>query len=397
MITLLFVFLSGGCSSKETNDTTTMAAPTTEDPASDSQAVNPAEDEKTTDNKSPSENDMPADNAAPAEDDMQPADSTATAEDITAAGDTEPAGGEMPAEEPTPDDTTQTSASPVVSKDPVTVSYTPKIIHPGETYTGNPVLDAVEYTVNDPNNARGLSTEKNSFSFGAAKDGKPHSITVQNQKKFDSYQTGALAWDNKTAEKILYLTFDCGYEYHNLTSDILDTLKEKNIQAAFFCTLPYLESEPETVTRMIEEGHIVGNHSTNHPADSSSLSRERLALELLGVHNYLRVNYGYESRYFRFPGGVYSENALELVNSVGYRSVFWSIAHADWDPDNQPGTDTSYQTLTSRLHPGAVILLHAMSSDNAAILGDLIDYAHEQGYEFHSLDQYDDSSLQEQP
>ena len=254
--------------------------------------------------------------------------------------------------------------------------------------SGSAKLSNIEYTVVDPNNTRGLSTTKISFSFGAAKNGSPHSITVDNQKQFDSYDSNALAWDNKTGGKILYLTFDCGYEYENLTSEMLDTLKEKNVKAAFFCTMSYLKTAPNVVTRMINEGHIVGNHTTNHPSNSAALTRTELAEELLGVHNYLRVKFGYNSEYFRFPAGVYSENALDLVDSVGYKSVFWSIAHTDWDPENQPGVDKSFQTVTERLHPGAVILLHTTSPDNAEILGDFIDYAREQGYEFRTLDQY---------
>lgn len=249
--------------------------------------------------------------------------------------------------------------------------------------------DPVSFTITDPENTRKLSAKRCGFSFGVAKNGKPHSTTVNNQEKFDSLGTGALAWDNKTDEKVLYLTFDCGYEYNNLTADILDTLKEKDVKAAFFCTLHYLKSSSDNVQRMVDEGHIVGNHTAHHPSDCSALSRKDLADEILEVHNYMRATYAYDCKYFRFPGGVYSENALDLVQSVGYRSVFWSIAHADWDPDNQPGESTSYQTLTSRLHPGAVILLHATSPDNAAILGDFIDYARSQGYKFCSLDEYD--------
>lgn len=273
------------------------------------------------------------------------------------------------------------------SKD-IVVSYEPKVVNNGKTHTGLPSLSPVQFTVKDPSNSRGLKDEGISFSFGVAKNGKPHSITVNNQKQFDSYQTNALAWDNKTQEKVLYLTFDCGYEYENLTSQILDTLKEKHVSAAFFCTQSYLESSSETVSRMINEGHIVGNHSMTHPSNCAALSREQLAKEVLGVHNYLRVNFGYNSKYFRFPTGTYSQNALDLVNSVGYRSVFWSIAHSDWDPENQPGVDVSFETITSRLHPGAVILLHSTSPDNVKILGDLIDYAIGQGYEFKTLDQY---------
>ncbi len=271
----------------------------------------------------------------------------------------------------------------------VTVKSPAQVMNNGNTYTGKPPMADVTYTVVDPLNKLGISTEKFSHAYGVAKNGQPHQITVDNQTRLDKYGYSALAWDNKTEEKVLYLTFDCGYEYKNFTSLILDTLKEKKAPATFFCTLPFLKEVPDTVARMINEGHNVGNHSVNHPSDSSALSREKLAAELLGVHNHLRVNFGYESRYFRFPTGTYSPNALELVQSIGYRSVFWSIAHADWDPEDQPGVDKSFATVTSRLHPGAVILLHSCSPDNVAMLGDFIDYARAQGYEFRSLDAYE--------
>ena len=299
-----------------------------------------------------------------------------------------------------PDSTTAPVTTPTPTK-PVTESTHPykdetivvknpaTPVSDGKTYTGLPPQADVTYTVIDPLNKLGLPTDKFSHSFGVAKDGKPHNITVNNQKRFDDYKLNAMTWDNKTEGKILYLTFDCGYEYQNLTADILDTLKEKKVSAAFFCTLDYLKKSPTITARMIAEGHIVGNHSATHPSDCSTLSRERMAWEVLGVHNYLLKNFGYESRYFRFPAGVYSESMLEVVQSVGYRSSFWSIAYADWDPANQPSIKTSFDTLTSRLHPGAVILLHSVSTNNAAILGDFIDYARSQGYEFRSLDDYE--------
>lgn len=244
------------------------------------------------------------------------------------------------------------------------------------------------YTVKDPQNKRGLSTKRNGFGFGVAQNEKPHSVTVDNQTRFDRYDTNTLAWDNKTEEKVLYLTIDCGYNYQNLASKMLDTLKQKKVPAAFFCTMDYLRDAPDEVERMLDEGHIVGNHTATHPSDCSKLSRKELADELLEVHNYLRTEYGYNSQYFRFPSGVYSECALDLVDSVGYRSVFWSIAYADWDPKNQQGVEVAYETVTSRLHPGAVILLHSTSPDNVKILGRVIDYARKKGYEFRSLDEY---------
>lgn len=300
--------------------------------------------------------------------------------------------GEPPAtSEPTqpPETTEPSAATDPLPTDPnsVTVSHTPTVVQPGSTFSGLAPLDPITYTVSDPDNSRGLSTEGVDFSFGAARDGQPHWITKDNQTLFDSLDSGALAWDNKSDGKILYLTFDCGYEYKTLTSDILDILEEKDVPAAFFCTLGYLKDAPEVVARMISDGHIVGNHSATHP-NCTTLSREQLAWEILNVENYLRVNFGYSSKYFRFPSGSYSHNALDVVDGVGYRSVFWSIAHADWDPENQPGVDVSFETVTSRLHPGAVILLHTTSPDNVAILADFIDYARDQGYEFRTLDDY---------
>lgn len=308
----------------------------------------------------------------------------------------EPSG--TPAVTSTPDSTPAPTPTPVPTPAPTptpapgsaTVTNVPQTVNPGQTFTGSPVLDPIQYSVPDPSNQAGLSTERHDFSYGAAKNGQPHSITVGNQQLFDSLSSGALAWDNKSSqeEKVLYLTFDCGYEYGTLTSDMLDTLKEKGVPATFFCTLDYLEDAPQVVARMIAEGHIVGNHSTTHPSNCAALTREELAWELLGFHNYMRVNFGYDTEYFRFPAGVYSECALDLVDDMGYKSVFWSIAHADWDPNNQPGVDVSFNTVTGRLHPGAVILLHSTSPDNEVILGDFIDYARQQGYTFKSLDEY---------
>lgn len=244
------------------------------------------------------------------------------------------------------------------------------------------------YTVIDPENSRGLSNEKHGYGFGVAKNGQPHSISVNNQKTFDSMENvDALALDTVSQDSRMYLTFDCGYEYNNLTADILDTLKEKDVKAAFFITLSYAKSNPELVQRMIDEGHIVGNHSATHPV-FPDISRTKMAHEIYRVDEYLQENFNYKSRYFRFPTGAYSENALELVTSVGYKSVFWSLAYADYDVDKQMGSEKAFNTVTSRFHSGAVILLHAISEDNAAILGDVIDKARAEGYTFKTLDDY---------
>ena len=231
-------------------------------------------------------------------------------------------------------------------------------------------------------NTKGLSTTKKSHSHGPASDGKPHHTVVAFQKEFEKYS--AVTLDTKSHEKTLYLTFDCGYEHDNLTADVLDTLKEKNVPAAFFCTLDHIEKEQQLISRMIKEGHIVGNHSTTHPS-FAEIDRTEMAEEIEETENYLRENFGYSSRFFRFPKGEYNDSALDLVASLGYVSVFWSVAYNDWNTDNIQGKDYAVETVMSRLHDGAVILLHSVSKDNAEALPEIIDKARAQGYVFKSL------------
>ncbi len=245
-----------------------------------------------------------------------------------------------------------------------------------------------KYTVFDPNNTRGLASAGQGYGYGYASGGKPHQISVDNQKRFDKMsQVKALALDVKSSGKVLYLTFDCGYEYNDNTDRILNVLKEKQVKAAFFCTRPFIDEHGSTVKRMIDEGHIVGNHSTNHPV-FPKITRIKMAEELWGVSSVLKSKYNYDCEYFRFPTGEYSHNSLELVTSQGYKSVFWSIAHVDWYTNNQPKESEAISTLTGRLHPGAVILLHTVSNTNVAILDDFIDAAQAQGYTFVTLDDY---------
>lgn len=275
-----------------------------------------------------------------------------------------------------------------VAKKVKTLSKTQKVFFGapgGNTLTGLKPLKTVTYKVPDPNNSRGLSETKRSHSHGPASGGKPHDCVVSFQKTFNRF--GALTLDTLSREKVLYLTFDCGWEYDNLTSKVLNVLKKKKVKAAFFCTLDHIKSEPELIKRMINEGHIVGNHSTTHPS-FAEISRTRMTREIEQVENYLRKNFGYCAKFFRFPAGEYTESALDLVSSLGYTSVFWSVAYADWDVSVVRGKDYTVKTVTDRLHPGAVILLHCVSRDNAAALGEIIDKARAQGYVFKTLDDY---------
>lgn len=254
-----------------------------------------------------------------------------------------------------------------------------------KTFTGLKSLPLNTFPSVRFENTKNLSVKTINHSFGVAKGGKPHQISVNNQKFFDDGKYDAVCLDEKTTEKVLYLTFDCGYE-NGYTAKILDTLRDKNVKAAFFCTMPEMAENHDIIARMINEGHTVGNHSVHHP-DFSSLSREKMYEEVKGFDDYIREHFGYSSLYFRYPQGKYSESSLDLLNSMGYKCVFWSLAYADWDLKAQKGGAYAKETVVSRLHPGAVILLHAVSPDNAAALGDIIDEAREQGYRFLSLDE----------
>lgn len=252
--------------------------------------------------------------------------------------------------------------------------------------TKRKILAPSVFTVNDPNNSRGIPTERIEHSFGVAKNGTPHQNSVGAQNFFESKGYKAVCYDTKSTKKVLYLTFDCGWE-NGYTGKVLDVLKEKQVPAAFFCTLEHIKSSPDLIARMINEGHIVGNHSANHP-NFAEIDRQHMADEILECDNYLRSNYGYTSNFFRFPEGCYTENALELVGSMGYTSVFWSCAYADWDVNAAKGGGYALKTVTSRLHPGAIILLHSVSPDNAEALAEIIDFARQSGYEFKSLTEY---------
>lgn len=249
-----------------------------------------------------------------------------------------------------------------------------------------PLLTARSVTPSDPQNTAGRATQRREHSYGVSDGTAPHAISAEAQRFFTQRGYPAIVYDDKASAKTLYLTFDCGYE-NGCTAKILDILKEKQVPAAFFCTLDHIRSDPELIGRMIREGHIVGNHSATHP-DFSGLSRTAMAKEILDCENELRTKFGYFSPYFRFPMGAYNENALELVGELGYTSVFWSAAYADWDPEAQKGADYARETVLARIHPGAILLLHAVSPDNALALGDIIDEARAEGYEFRALTAY---------
>nr|WP_239549127.1 delta-lactam-biosynthetic de-N-acetylase [Scopulibacillus daqui] len=188
-----------------------------------------------------------------------------------------------------------------------------------------------------------------------------------------------------TSKKIIYLTFDNGYEA-GYTNKILDTLKAKHVPAAFFITGHYIEDQPEIVKRMYKEGHIVGNHSWSHP-DLSKISDKKYKKELDKLEKaYVKLTGDTGMTYLRPPRGTFSERSLKLADEMGYTSVFWSFAYKDWIRDEQKGADYAYKNIMKRVHPGAILLLHTVSKDNAEALGRVIDDLKKQGYQFQSLD-----------
>ena len=192
------------------------------------------------------------------------------------------------------------------------------------------------------------------------------------------------AYLDEDGGKVLYLTFDAGYE-NGYTEQILDVLKKQEVPAAFFLVGDYLERIADLVRRMVKEGHIVGNHTLRHP-DMQKLDDAAFEAELRGVEElYTDITGQTLPQYYRPPQGLYSEENLKKAREMGYRTVFWSLAYADWDNNDQPDPDAAVEKLTSRTHDGAVILLHATSKTNAQILDRLLSRWKDMGYRFAPL------------
>ncbi len=187
-------------------------------------------------------------------------------------------------------------------------------------------------------------------------------------------------------EKTLYLTFDEGYE-NGYTAKILDVLLENKVPAAFFVTGPYIKKEKDLVMRMVKEGHTVGNHTVNHPS-MPEISEGKIKEELENLNKSFNELTGQNMKFFRPPMGEYSENTLKITNELGYTNVFWSFAYKDWEVKNQKGTGYAYNQIMDGVHDGAILLLHAVSSDNANILDKVIKDLKAQGYVFKSLENF---------
>lgn len=208
--------------------------------------------------------------------------------------------------------------------------------------------------------------------------GKPIAC-VQLQEQYSKWDADFYRAGEEHLGKV-YLTFDEGYE-NGYTPQILDILKEKGVSAVFFVTLSYAKSEPELIKRMIDEGHVIGNHSARHP-NMTQISMDEAYAEVADLHKYISENFGYDMYLFRPPEGAFSERTLALLQKMNYRTVCWSFAYNDWDPSNQMEHEKAFGRVTKSVHDGEIFLLHAVSSTNTAILGRVIDHVRELGFTF---------------
>ena len=230
----------------------------------------------------------------------------------------------------------------------------------------------------------GVSMETENWGLGFGKEGqKPTgNATVAELAEYNAYFMA------DGDEKVIYLTFDCGYENGN-TEPILDALKAHNAPATFFVVGHFLESAPELVTRMVEEGHTVGNHTYHHPDMSQISNQAAFQKEMDDVAAKYKELTGQDmTMYYRPPQGKYSQSNLQMAKDLGYSTFFWSLAYVDWNQDDQPSHEEAFDKLTKRIHPGAIVLLHNTSQTNGEILDELLTKWEEMGYTFRPLSDF---------
>lgn len=232
-------------------------------------------------------------------------------------------------------------------------------------------------------NAEPLSNKKIGWGIKRNDNHEQPDVGSANKNVLEQYNGIALGNNEK---KYIYLTFDEGYEA-GYTSKILEVLKNNQVKATFFITAHYVNTQEELVKQMIEEGHIVGNHTVNHKS-MPDLSEEKIKKEILELHQTIYDKFNYEMKYMRPPKGEFSEKSLSVTNSLGYKTVMWSFAYEDWNEDKQPEEEKSKAKILNNLHNGEIMLLHGNSKTNTNILDSIIKEAKQMGYEFKSLDEF---------
>ena len=229
-----------------------------------------------------------------------------------------------------------------------------------------------------------LSNKKIGWGIKREKDHKQPDVGTTNKRLLDQYE--GICLGNSSSKKV-YLTFDEGYEA-GYTPKLLETLKQNDVKATFFITAHFLNTQEDLVKQMIEEGHIVGNHTVNHKS-MPELSQEELKDEVMKLHQAIYDKTGYEMKYIRPPKGEFSERTLDATNRLQYKTVMWSLAYDDWDEKHQKGESYAKEKILENIHPGAVILLHGNSKNNADVLDACIKEIKNMGYEFKSLDEFE--------
>ena len=232
-----------------------------------------------------------------------------------------------------------------------------------------------------------VSTDNWGLSFPTDGQSPVGNATVEELAQYNAYYLG------DASQKVIYLTFDCGYE-NGYTASILDTLKKHNAPAAFFVVGNMIESAPDLIRRMVAEGHIVGNHTYHHPDMSSISDQAAFQKELESLEALFQETTGQTmSKYYRPPQGKYNVENLRQAKALGYKTILWSLAYVDWYVDNQPTPEQAYSKLLPRIHDGAIVLLHSTSRTNAEILDELLTKWEEMGFSFASLDQLPASTV----
>ena len=225
------------------------------------------------------------------------------------------------------------------------------------------------------------STDNWGLSFPTEGESPIGNATVEELAKYGAWFLG------DTNQKVIYLTFDCGYE-NGYTEPILDALKKHNAPAAFFVVGNMIETAPNIIRRMASEGHIVGNHTFHHPDMSAISDQAAFQKELDELAALYQETVGEEMpQYYRPPQGKYNTTNLQQASALGYKTILWSLAYVDWYVDDQPTAEQAYAKLLPRIHDGAIVLLHSTSRTNAEILDDLLTKWEEMGYHFASLDE----------